>query len=320
MKTVNNPHDAFFEKIFGKKENAKEFLINYLPENILKLIDTDQLEIAKGSFIEKNLQRYFSDLLYKINFKNEKGYIYALFEHKSSPVRSTQLQLLQYMVQIWRQYNDQHPQLQLPIILPLVVYHGKKPWNIGMKFSDLMVKGSVAFNEYIPDFTYILYDLAKYRNSEIKGSINVKASLLLMKNIFNPELRVELDKIFSIIKDIKDKKKIVSILETIITYIMSATELSVEELKESVEKGISKKLGEEIMTTAEKLIEQGVAQGVLKKGRGDIVALLKTRFGKAPQYMVNRINKLDINQLDNLFYEAIKVENLNEFKMKIQNI
>lgn len=121
-------------------------------------MDTEQLEITKDSFIEEDLKKYFSDILYRVKIKGESSFIYTLFEHKSSPDELTAFQLLQYMVQIWRQYNNQHPKLPLPIILPLVVYHGKRSWNIGTKFSDLMVKGAEKFNKFIPDFEYILYE------------------------------------------------------------------------------------------------------------------------------------------------------------------
>jgi predicted transposase YdaD len=50
---IQNPHDRFFKETFGKVEVAKDFLNNYLPENIIKVIDVDTLEPQKDSFVNE---------------------------------------------------------------------------------------------------------------------------------------------------------------------------------------------------------------------------------------------------------------------------
>jgi predicted transposase/invertase (TIGR01784 family) len=98
---IQNPHDRFFKETFGKVEVAKDFLNNYLPENIIKVIDVDTLEPQKDSFVNEELQEGFSDLLFKANINNREGYIYFLFEHKSYTSKDIAFQLLKYMVEIW---------------------------------------------------------------------------------------------------------------------------------------------------------------------------------------------------------------------------
>ncbi|MDK2906876.1 MAG: hypothetical protein PWQ66_837, partial [Petrotoga sp.] len=39
MSELNNPHDAFFKKHFGNKKIAQNFLENYLPSEITKVLD-----------------------------------------------------------------------------------------------------------------------------------------------------------------------------------------------------------------------------------------------------------------------------------------
>ena len=36
---IFNPHDKYFKEVLSRRENAKDFLRQYLPENIIKLID-----------------------------------------------------------------------------------------------------------------------------------------------------------------------------------------------------------------------------------------------------------------------------------------
>jgi len=70
-------------------------------------MDLESLEICKDSFIEKDLRDYFSDMLYKVNLSGSPAYVYILFEHKSYYDKYVHLQLLEYMVKIWRLFLKQ---------------------------------------------------------------------------------------------------------------------------------------------------------------------------------------------------------------------
>ena len=95
---VQNPHDKFFKETFSNTAVARDFMSNYLPQSIMDIIDLDKLEPQKDSFINKELQEAFSDLLFKTNINNMEGYIYFLFEHKSYVSKNITLQLLKYMI------------------------------------------------------------------------------------------------------------------------------------------------------------------------------------------------------------------------------
>ena len=66
MKT-QTPHDSFFKETIGKVEVAEDFLNNYLPEGIRNIVDTRTLEPQKDSFIDKELNETFADMLFKAN-------------------------------------------------------------------------------------------------------------------------------------------------------------------------------------------------------------------------------------------------------------
>ena len=122
---VKHPHDAFFKKTFSKKEIAVDFLKNYLPEKILEHINLETLTNQNGEYIDKNLKKDFSDLLYQVEIDGREGYIYILFEHKSYEDEKVIFQLLRYMTKIWEERFDSKRK-KAPIIIPLVIYHGKK--------------------------------------------------------------------------------------------------------------------------------------------------------------------------------------------------
>ncbi|MCP4352946.1 MAG: Rpn family recombination-promoting nuclease/putative transposase [Desulfobacterales bacterium] len=134
MDRIVSPHDKLFRETWSIRSVAAGFLENNLPEDVLKLADLSSLEICKDSFIEKELKDYFSDLLYKISLKDVAGYIYFLFEHKSYTEKHVHLQVLEYKTKIWRLHLKQNPKDSLPVIVPLVMYHGENKWNIGKNF------------------------------------------------------------------------------------------------------------------------------------------------------------------------------------------
>ena len=41
---IQNPHDKFFKETFGKSDVAKDFLNNYLPQEIREIVNIDTLE------------------------------------------------------------------------------------------------------------------------------------------------------------------------------------------------------------------------------------------------------------------------------------
>lgn len=61
---VENPHDKFFKETMSNVATAKDFLMNYLSESVLRVVDLNTLNPQKDSFINPDLEEYFSDLLF----------------------------------------------------------------------------------------------------------------------------------------------------------------------------------------------------------------------------------------------------------------
>ena len=258
---INNPHDKFLKETLSKKENAIGFIENYLPKDIVELIDLNKINIEKDSYITENLQEYFTDLLYKVMIKGEESYIYVLFEHKSYPDKLIGLQLLEYLIQYWKSKIKQKN--KLPLVIPLVIYHGKVNWNIGVRFSDIIEKIDDKFKKYIPDFEYLLYDLSKYQDKDILGTEELKVMMQLMKYIYSENLTEKLKEIFKMFSYIEGKN--LDYISTVTIYIMNTTEIEIKELAKIVTETISEKGGEIAMTTAQKLRKEGIEEGIEKE-------------------------------------------------------
>jgi predicted transposase/invertase (TIGR01784 family) len=158
---INNPHDKYFKQVMGNVETAKSFLENYLPSKVVEMIDLSTLEPEKDSFIEKKLRDIYSDLLFKARINNKDGYLYFLFEHKSYVEKRIAIQLLKYIISIWEQKIYKEKKEKLPVVIPVVVHHGRSKWNedttLGSQIEDYDNLPDY-IKKYIPDFMYNLYD------------------------------------------------------------------------------------------------------------------------------------------------------------------
>ena len=94
----NHPHDRFFRSVFAHRELMAEYVNNFLPKALSSRFHLDTLEQQKESYLDKNLNQYFSDVVYTVGYGKSKVTLTLLLEHKSYVPPHPWLQLLQYMV------------------------------------------------------------------------------------------------------------------------------------------------------------------------------------------------------------------------------
>jgi len=298
MTTLANPHDHFFKSVFSEPALAGDFLVHHLPPEVLALLDLAQLEIRKDSFIDPELAEHRSDLLYAVpRVDGEQSYVYVLFEHKSYPEPDIALDLLRYLARIWEQWRREHPSGVLPVIVPLVLYHGRERWSAATRFAALL-QAPPALAPYIPDFGYQLTDLSRYRDDELQGLVRQRVALLVLKHIFQPDLGRQLRDIFCLVQDLAGQPTGLDYLYTLLRYVSGAApQLNPEELRAAVVESFAQ--GETIMPTiAERWVEEGLQQG-LRQGEAQVLRRqLTRRFGALPEWAEERLTQAEPTQLE----------------------
>lgn len=301
---VNNPYDKAFRNVYKELDNARSLITNALPERVVKLMDLSTLEICKDSFIEADLADYYSDMLYRVKFRDgSSGSVYVLFEHKSYYDKYVHLQLLEYMVKIWRLHIKQNKEESagLPIVLPLLICHGRREWpEDTIRFTSLLTGPVGELTSYIPDFGFELYDLFHFSDYEIKGTIMNRVVMLLFKYVFDPDFQHKLPEILSLLKTLIDKETGMQYLETVLRYltsVVSEDELSLEQIKGMFEQAISKETGEHIMTIAEKLRnegrQEGKQEGEFKGLKEGIETAIIIKFPEDIDMMMDLVHKIE---------------------------
>ncbi len=67
---INKPHDKFFKDAMGRKDVARSFIQHYLPHALVKTCDLDTLQIIKDSYIDKELEEHFSDIVHHLSIRS----------------------------------------------------------------------------------------------------------------------------------------------------------------------------------------------------------------------------------------------------------
>jgi len=323
--SITTPHDRFFRETFGRREIATDFLACYLPTEIRVEVDLTGLAISKDTYVTKELAASYSDLVYRMPYRDGTLDVYLLFQHKSAPERWTQFQILRYIVLGGEQYLKQHPKArQLPPVYPLVLYHGEKLWRVPHEFQDLVRPLPAAIKPYVPQFRYDLHDISPRSTREIKGEILTRLVLLAMRHIHTDQPVAQLKSLLGLIAQVLERPTALEILEALLRYYVQGT----ERLDESDLRALLQEIpaGERLMQTfIDKYIEQGRQEGWQKgsqegwqkgsqegwqkgsqdgwqKGRQEgeaavLLRLVERRFGPPSEAVRQRIRDADAETL-----------------------
>ena len=314
---VPNPHDAFFKHYLSQPAVAVDFLRQYLPGEVLTLIDLTQLRLEKDTFVDEKLRGHFSDLIYStVTRFNTALRIAFLYEHKSYPDEWVDFQSLRYLVGYWVQEFDQlnakpfatekaqeqarqnkQPQTLTPIVV-LLVYHGKEAWQVELRFArhfsgmeDANSPLSQALGRYVPDFEPHLINISSMSDEAIQGEVVTRLFVLVLKHIFDNGLGGHLDEILQLASEVLGQPSGMAMVMALLRYIgRSAVRIDKAEMTQKLLTYLPKEGGVLMETMAQEWIEEGkkegidigkkegIEQGKLIAQRQTLLQLLQFRF------------------------------------------
>lgn len=324
MDIIWQSHDKFFRAALKNSEVAKEYFEQYLPADLVNVIDLNQLEPHPEIHVNKKLARYESDTIYKTVIHGELGYICLAAEHQTEPDRFMPLRLLAYNVAIWEADRAQRRHAKkLPFIVNIVFYTGKGPYTYSTDFKDLLD----APKELIDAYWDKPFTLVQAKDIPDKVLLEQKWSglfMYLMKNIRSRDLMPYLINLMPLMKAI-DAQHGIAYLDAAMHYALSTGEISdIAKLMDMIQRELSKEAGEQIMTGAQQLInsgieqgiqkgiEQGIQKGTLKGERLVLIRLLERKFGVIPRNYLSQLDKFSSDALLDLSEKFLDAQSLED--------
>jgi predicted transposase/invertase (TIGR01784 family) len=126
---VAQAHDRFFKMAMMEKEVAREFFEKHLPGDLLSVVDLNKLEVQPGSYIDEHRQESIADMLFKTTIEKHEAYLYLVVDHQSKPDELMPFRVLKYICNIIAKHLKETGNKKIPLVLPLVVYHGRQLWQ-----------------------------------------------------------------------------------------------------------------------------------------------------------------------------------------------
>ena len=255
-KRTYHAHDRFFKKMMVNNQVAKEFFMTHLPAEVLEVIDLNCLELQPTSYIDDHCRESISDILFKTRIKGYEAYLYLMVDHQSQPDKWMPWRVMKCTCNVIDQkMTTDHV---IPLVIPLVVYHGKRSWLYSRDIKDLVSGPKELIDTYFLK-PFLLVDLNKIEDEILKehawsGIMDMAMKYIYVRdmwNHFNPGI-VNLLKI--IIKTEEGKR----VVKIVINYIIDRAEISNKEaFVDLIKETFTEELGEEVMTLAEQWREEG---------------------------------------------------------------
>ncbi|MBM9537375.1 Rpn family recombination-promoting nuclease/putative transposase [Desulfobulbus alkaliphilus] len=329
---IANPHDKLIKQILGEPENAASFLAANLPAELVSHLDLKTLTVVQASFIDAQFTQSEADLLFSVTIANRPGYVYLLIEHQSSPDVWMKLRLLNYMVRVWKRFQREKPASQrLPAIIPLVVFHGAKGWQGPVTFDALVDMPHQCFLPYTPTFHCKLFDLSAHGMEELAGNAMVRVISDLLRAQSLSQTKEGLEKLrsaFTTLNELALAPGFAQYLEIVFRYVLQISDMPQEQLGQMVSQTIKHDVEDVIMTTYEKLRQEGELIGLqkgemlgLQKGASRVLLrLLAKRFPEGTDHLLPLLQELTPEQQDELSEKILDATSLEEIHAWLKSI
>ena len=316
-------YDALFRRPFENVEVSADFARNYLPAEYKGKVDFESAIIDPDTYIDEVLRRNYTDLLYKFDKREGTGslYVYLLYDHKSSPDKWVSVQLLRYIMLIYRkELEKKHPPTILPEVFPVVFYHGRQEWTHPLQCADLVDALSRA---HVPHFEPLLFDLNRIDDKRLIGSVQTVVGLLSLKYIKH---RFTEGLVSYLLQELHRLPRESSFLhEFYLTLIKFKAEEELQRFLQMAREMNYREMEEDMMTYGQRLLKEGRAEG-LQEGRNEgrveglqdsLKRQLKKKFGLETEESV-KINQIkDSAKLEAALDEILTAETKQQVLEKL---
>ena len=214
--------------------------------------------------VEEDLRGRASDLIFQVEYAGADALVYLLFEHQSSQDPMMGYRMLRYMAALWDTWRTKHKKARrLPVILPVVMYHGRKPWKAPRSFHDLLTEPEGSLGElapFVPSFSYIVDDLVAQPIEvllERKAAAAVQVALLCLKRAReSADFVGELERVEPTMRELMAAPNGLAAFSVVMRYTFVVAEATAERL-EAYARALGAEALEAYMTGAQQLMEEG---------------------------------------------------------------
>ncbi|MBK7755558.1 MAG: Rpn family recombination-promoting nuclease/putative transposase [Deltaproteobacteria bacterium] len=308
---MSNPHDSLFKSIFCDPAEVAGLLRDLLHGDVLDQLNLDELVALPAESIDEILSSSSSDLRFRVPWRGG-GHVelVLILEHQSTPDRTMPLRVLRYTLRVWEAAMAASRSARLPVVLTLVVHHGRRPWSAPTRLSEMYdAPPSViaALGDHLPELRLFLEDLTRLPDAEIPAEDGGRLTLLLMRHAHDPELWPILKGNLRLLDALLNRRGELPTFQ-LLRYVFERSDSPPDdETLAALERRLRPAVKEELMRYGDRLRSEGQAEGL----RIAVETLLQERFGGLPPWALARLQELHPENLQRLIREALTAPDLN---------
>jgi predicted transposase/invertase (TIGR01784 family) len=281
---IHHPDDKGYKQLLANKQTFRELLQTFVGEDWAQEIAEQDLILINKSYILQDFSDKEADIIYKLRLRESEVIFYVLLELQSTVDQTMPFRLLQYMVEIWRDIYQNTPArerrrkvFRLPAIIPAVLYNGERKWTARRSFKEYQ-NGYERFPGHLLDFSYILFDVVRYNEQELRQAANVVSSVFYLEQTADPpDLAERLKKLADVLAGLTSEQ-----FRQVVIWLKSASERKLPEpLRAEVDQILDETRNQEVtmmISNVERALDKMQKQALMN-GKAEVaMAALKKGF------------------------------------------
>ena len=316
MDPLPDPHDRLFRLIFGDPEQAAELLRLALPTEVMDLLDADSLRRVPGSFVDEDLRRHHTDLLFSARIDSAPALVYLLFEHKSGEELWAPLQMLGYVVRVLEDHLRKRAEpRRLPLVIPILFHHGPRPWRAPRKLSELyelehlLQPQADQLRQYLPELALQIHELGADEQQFTDHALSVVAELSIRvlrraRSLDLSETERLLRSWRATIPRLLAHRRGSEALAALYSYLLNVVPCEHHELNEAARRVFTAQIRNIMKTPAEQIRHRAHLEL--------LVRMLESRFGPLDDAAQRRLQEISPEQLTAIADRALTAQTLAE--------
>ncbi len=179
-------HDHSYRHLFARPQLIEGLIHDFVPEPWVKDLDFSTLERVNATYVSHGLKRKEGDMVWKLRRRDgSEVFIYLLIEFQSRSERFMAVRVMSYVAALYQDLIDRGelaPGGHLPLVIPLVVYNGKRRWQAPLELSELIEPVEPAAVVYVPRLLYRVIDQGAYAPKDLAKREGLTALLFWLKS------------------------------------------------------------------------------------------------------------------------------------------
>lgn len=258
---IHQPNDKLFKAAMADLAVAKDFFKTNLPSAILEKLDFNTLKLQKETFIDEAYKDTEADVIYSAKINGLSAYFYLLCEQQTKVDPWLAFRILGYILRIMELHRKQHPNEPLPLVYPMIIYVGDKPWDAPLDIFHLFGEAEELARTILFKPCQLL-DVKRTSDDELQQQTLFGLVAFAMKHRKTKDFERVLKRLFPWISQVEIVHNN-HVSRLVLRYITDqSSEGNKDLLLQEGRRFLSQTLQGEIMTIAQQWEQEGIEKGI----------------------------------------------------------